>query len=137
MKKYIFFILLLISFFVFTSCGNDDKEDKTLLKNTNEQIKTPEIKDSEQKLVVVEIRSEGFRPQIVEISKGDVVKWVNMDSKDHTITSQNFPAPKSTSPKSSGRLQPGESWTKEFDIEGYYSYTDLYDENLKGKVVVK
>lgn len=85
----------------------------------------------------VKIYDSGFRPQEVTIAKGGKVRWINFASKDHTITGRTFPMPTSTSPQTSTRLATGQSWEKVFDEEGFFPYTDMYDDNLQGKVIVK
>ena len=106
------------------------------MQDTNGKSQHTEVEKKSQ-TAEVEIRSSGFKPEVVEISTGGCVEWVNKDSKDHAVQGVGFPMTASTDPKTSSRLQPGETWEKCFNIEGYFGYTDVYDSEFKGKVVVK
>ena len=132
MKISVLLVIVFLAFFV-SACSQKSEVNQVTQKAAAEDSGAI----TQGKIVNVEIRNSGFKPETVEISKGDSVKWTNLDSSDHTVSGPTFPMPASTSPKTSGRLQPGESWTKRFDAEGFYGYSDIYDDNLKGKVVVK
>jgi len=136
-KTVIFACAMLVLIFFISSCAEKTTQTADQTKAGQQAQKPASESLPEAKSYSVEIRSSGFRPETIEISLGDSVTWTNYDSKDHTISGPTFPMPTSTSPKTSGRLQPGESWTKRFDSEGYFAYADMYDSNFKGKVVVK
>jgi len=139
MSKIAFFAIFVLVVFLF-GCSQQatTTEKQTTAKQAPAQASDVSKPAAEQKAtsVTVNIYDSGFRPAEVTISKGGTVKWVNMGQKDHTVYGATFPMPTSTSPKNSGRLQPGESWEKAFGTEGYFGYTDLYDDSMKGKVVV-
>ena len=137
MKKIKVFALIILVVFISSCSDSSSKSQQSEQKNSPAASSAVSTGDVGVTIYYVEIRSSGLRPEVVEISKGDRVTWTNYDSADHTITGPTFPMPTSTSPKTSGRLQPGESWTKQFDITGFYGYSDIYNDNLKGKVVVK
>ena len=132
-------ILILIVFLA--GCSQAEQKETKAASTTSVQktVQAEKAVESSQypMSVTVNIYSSEFRPGEVTIAKGGTVKWINKDTTDHTVLGDTFPMPTSMSPQTSGRLQPGESWKKCFDIEGYFSYADMYDENFKGKVVVK
>ncbi len=99
---------------------------------------TPAVAQSDLPMkVTVSIYSAEFRPKEVTIAKGGIVEWINKDTKDHAVSGDTFPMPTSASPKTSGRLQPGEGWEKKFDETGFFPYVDMYDNSFSGKVIVK
>ncbi len=64
-------------------------------------------------------------PSSVTIEPGTSVTWVNADSERHRMASQSGPER-----FDSGNLDPGQSFTMTFDLEGTYSYLDdRNDEN--------
>ncbi|MBW3023110.1 hypothetical protein KY308_03325 [Candidatus Woesearchaeota archaeon] len=138
----IIFILTLICIAIFVGgCAEKTETVKTSSQQQSQPSQStaqaPSSQSSPSKTVEVDIRSAGFRPETVEIPIGGCVKWTNSDSADHSVQGPTFPMTASTDPKTSGRLQPGESWTKCFGIEGYFSYVDVYNDELRGKVVVQ
>ena len=137
MEKIKVFALIILVVFIASCSDSSSKSQQTGQKNSPAASSSASTGAVSAKVYDVEIRSGSFRPDVIEISKGDSVRWTNYDSADHTITGPTFPMPASTSPRTSGRLQPGESWTKQFDVVGFYGYSDIYNDNLKGKVIVK
>jgi len=133
MKDAAYFLILILVLFIF-GCAQKTAEQKAAT-STEKQVQTA----AQQNPVSAEVRiyDSGYRPQEVTISVGATVKWTNYGQKDHTVSGENFPMPSAQSPKNSGRLQPGESWEKTFNDQGYYGYIDIYDDSLKGKVIVQ
>lgn len=63
----------------------------------------------------IEIRDLSSPPETLVVPAGTTVTWVNDDSYDHTVTSDDGTF-------HSGRLSPGEQFSHLFDQTGYYPY---------------
>jgi plastocyanin len=94
---------------------------------------------------VVEIRSDGFHPQVVTIKRGGTVKWINKDTKTHTITfvsttsapnGQTAPIPPAGGTLSNVAVAfpPG---SVEVGFKGTTAYFDTDNPALKGQVQVQ
>ena len=72
-----------------------------------------------------------FMPSTVSIKVGSKVKWINQDSKVHTVTwkSTKYGLPSKT-------LGPGASFTVTFPKAGTFSYICTKHFGMYGKVVV-
>lgn len=68
-----------------------------------------------------------FRPSRVNISRGDVVKWVNRDNVSHTSTSNSW---------DSGTVAPGDSFRRRFRRAGTFRYHCSIHPSMTGTVVV-
>lgn len=66
--------------------------------------------------VVIEIQNLAFQSERVEVTAGTVVRWVNLDPVQHTITFEELEV-------DSGLFDPGESWERTFEAEGEHAYT--------------
>lgn len=71
-----------------------------------------------------------FNPEILEISAGTTIEWINSGSKVHTVTGDNW---------DSGSLRPGEKFDREFDQKGTYKYYCIPHRGMGmvGTIVVK
>ncbi len=78
----------------------------------------------------IEIADFAYNPGTVTINAGESVTWTNNDSVPHTATAQD------RSVLQSGTLQPGDSYTQQFDAAGTYEYFCEFHANMKGTVVV-
>jgi plastocyanin len=90
----------------------------------------------------VVIASLRFNPRTVTVSKGATVTWTNKDATAHTVTSDDFPDPTSTSTPPPGSftskvLNPGDSFSHTFDKAGRFGYHCQIHGYLTGTVVVK
>jgi len=137
MNKKLLVIVLFLSVLMMFGCSQQKEISFKNYGQLGQGTGTNNVAEQNPKEAIVNIYDNGFRPEEVTIAVGGTVKWINKGQKDHSVSGPLFPMPSSNSPKTSGRLQPGESWTKKFDEAGYYGYTDIYDDNLKGKVIVK
>jgi plastocyanin len=82
----------------------------------------------ETSFVTLEIKSWGFNPNVITISKGSTAKWANLDSKIHTVTSSgNF---------DSGDIPAGGTWTYTFNKAGTFNYNDKHDPSMQAMVVI-
>lgn len=73
-----------------------------------------------------------YAPPQVTIKKGTVVKWVNKDSRPHSVTSVNGLF-------DSGVINPEKSWSHRFQTEGEYTYRCYwcFCNPMTGRMVVK
>jgi len=77
----------------------------------------------------IEISDYNFIPAELTIKKGATVIWTNVDTTFHTISSANLK-------KTSGTMQPGDSWNYTFDTIGTLNYyCAIHFE--KGKIIVE
>jgi plastocyanin len=76
--------------------------------------------------MTVKITGEGFEPQNATIHEGDTVEWINEDSTNHKLQSDEFNSPD---------VPPRASYYFAFKIAGNYSYTDAYT-NMTGQIIV-
>lgn len=142
-KQFLYFAVLLVILLAGCSPEMAEKDSEGMNETGPDEntVKNPEekepYKEQESMYAEVEIYDSGFRPEEITISKGGTVRWVNRGSDDHTVQSDMFPQESGKDKKYSGRLAPGESWEKTFNVEGFYNYFDLYDDELKGKVIVE
>ncbi len=135
-KQFLFLIFILIVFIV--GCGSQEKPTDSIDEGAGE-MEEEGVEEAAKVTTLAEVKiyDSGFRPEEVTISKGGTVKWINRGSEDHTVQSDTFPQEAGIDKKYSGRLAPGQSWEKTFNVEGFYNYYDLYNDELKGKVIVK
>src|SRR5881275_2606849 len=79
--------------------------------------------------VTVQIKRSSFVPSPVTIKTGDTVRWVNSDTHNHQVVSNNgsFVSP---------ILGPGKVYTHRFNAAGTYRYHDGLNATVKGVVKV-
>src|SRR5436305_1777081 len=77
----------------------------------------------------VQIKRSAFQPATATIKTGDTVKWVNVDTQNHQVVSNNgsFVSP---------ILGPGKAYTKTFNAAGTYRYRDGLNPTVKGVLKV-
>jgi plastocyanin len=77
----------------------------------------------------VQIKRTAFSPATVTIKTGDTVKWVNSDTQNHQVVSNNgsFVSP---------ILGPGKSYAHRFQAAGTYRYHDGLNAAIRGVVKV-
>ncbi|HLE00022.1 MAG TPA: protein-glutamine glutaminase family protein [Bdellovibrionota bacterium] len=63
----------------------------------------------------------------VSIRPGTQILWVNMDKKNHSVTSP-------IGLWDSGRIKPGEVFTRTFEEEGEFEFVSVYDREVTGKI---
>lgn len=68
-----------------------------------------------------------FNPPSVEVSKGDTVRWTNMDSAEHTVSGPTF---------SSGTILKGQNYEFLFTTPGIYNYNCSNHPSMIGTVTV-
>ncbi len=75
----------------------------------------------------VKIKDFAFMPPLVQINKGDTVRWTNLDEVRHTATGDDF---------DSGLLAKGQTWEYTFTDVGSFDYLCTPHPRMKGQVVV-
>lgn len=86
----------------------------------------------EEPAVVVEMTDTlRYAPEEAHVHVGDTVQWTNPSQAMHTVTADASLAdepetsvrlPEGAEPFDSGEIDPGESWSRTFDVEGRYVY---------------
>lgn len=143
MRITMFFVALFLCAFL-AGCSQEPPAESGTAANENNENRVSEQNEDRETAInekimsaAVSIHDSGYRPKEVTIDAGGTVKWTNSGSRDHTVQGDAFPQKTSQDKKYSGRLTPGMSWEKTFDSPGYYNYYDIYDDSLKGKVIVR
>jgi plastocyanin len=77
----------------------------------------------------ISISATGFAPDEVRVQPGDTVTWKNNDTHAHSIVSD-------TGLFSSPSLAPGQTYSRQFDVESSYSYHDGTKTSSTGTVNV-
>jgi plastocyanin len=77
----------------------------------------------------VQIKRSAFSPSSITIKTGDTVRWVNVDTQNHQVVSNNgsFVSP---------ILPPGRSYSHRFQAAGTYRYHDGLNPTVRGVVKV-
>jgi plastocyanin len=77
----------------------------------------------------VQIKRSAFQPATLTIKTGDTVKWVNADTQNHQVVSNNgsFVSP---------ILTPGKAYSHTFNASGTYRYHDGLNAAVKGVIKV-
>lgn len=78
----------------------------------------------------ISIKDGKFTPATVTINVNDSVEWTNDDNRDHRITA-------SDDSFDSGKLKPGDTYSKKFTKAGTYTYSCALHPREKGKIIVK
>lgn len=78
-----------------------------------------------------EIKNFAFSPSTITINKGDMIRWTNIDSVSHTITSD------SGSELDSNIILRGQSYSHTFNKVGTYNYHCTLHQNMKGTIIVQ
>jgi plastocyanin len=78
----------------------------------------------------VGILNGGFTPAVDTVAVGTTVTWTNLDTGDHTVTSD-------TGSFYSATLHTGGRYPHTFSTPGTYSYHCLFNPSLTGTIVVQ
>ena len=140
MKK-ILLIIFLISALLLAGCSSSGSDDKSSTKGS-----------SKNKVLTIEINSEGFSPNPLIVGQGDTVTWINKDATEHWTASAMHPThtvyPGSDINKcgtseeknifdSCKGLAQDEEWSFTFNEKGEWKYHDHLNPKLFGKVIVE
>lgn len=98
-------------------------------------------------LVVEMTNAKTIAPAEARIQVGDLVEWRNVSDVAHTITTDPDEAldrthvelPDGVASFDSGRIEPGKSWRRRFDVPGRYRYVCVPDEatGMLGTLIVE
>ncbi len=129
MKKipYLIIAVLLlstVSWFVFGGKSTLAPADET---NT--------LQDSASNAKRISIANMAFSPQTVTVATGTTVRWVNNDSVEHAIATEDG----SDSPNNfdSAGIAVGAAYTLQLNKPGTYKYYCKLHPNMKGEIIVK
>lgn len=78
-------------------------------------------------LTTVEMANIAYQPQEITVSPGDIVRWENKDSVEHTITGFGIDV----------TVMPGESFEHTFFEKGTHEYECTIHPNMTGRVIVE
>jgi plastocyanin len=86
--------------------------------------------------VTIAITNEEYHPNIVVVTRGTTITWVNRDPMSHTVTEGHNAAP-TPGGFNSNQLASGQSWSYVFHNPETYLYTCAYHVNMNARVVVR
>ena len=93
-------------------------------------VRKEEPKASAASSAEVVLDQKAFSPAVITITAGAEVRWKNKESSVHTVTADDGSF-------SSGPLEQGGEFRKQFSKPGTYSYTCEMHPSMTGKVVVE
>ncbi|MBU3897223.1 MAG: cupredoxin domain-containing protein [Nanoarchaeota archaeon] len=82
---------------------------------TDNTTTEPIVEEPEELIANVELSDYNYIPTELTVKVGTTVIWTNVDTTFHTVSSANLK-------RTSGILQPGESWNYTFDTLGKLNY---------------
>lgn len=85
----------------------------------------------------IEITAEGFSPQVLQITPGTRVTWVNRDSSPHQVVSGPYPEQNVLPSLNSNDLGPGASYTYTFTEKGSFPFYDHTQPTREGSIEVQ
>lgn len=115
-------VLIILGAYFFVSVGNVQQSGNSVkLIGTGSSV----IEDQN----TIEIKSNGFFPEIVTISAGDEVTFVNKDSAKHEVAIKNFNV--------NHELNQNEEYKITFEVAGTFEYYDRLNNEFAGTIVVQ
>ncbi len=78
-------------------------------------------------MTTVEMANIAFQPKEITVSPGDIVRWENKDSVEHTITGFGIDV----------TVEPGGSFEHTFFEKGTHEYVCTIHPNMTGQVIVE
>lgn len=140
MRILIVFLVLLTTLLV-AGCAQYDEQpaseiemptiedtDETSADEEMDIIDTLDENQSEEHEVLIE--DFKFKPATLQISVGDKVTWINLDSAPHTATSNDEGF-------DSGRLSKDDTFSFTFEEEGTFDYICTYHPYMEGDIIVE
>lgn len=79
----------------------------------------------------IQIEKFAYSPSTLTIKVGNTIKWTNLDSAPHTVTSS------SGNELASSRLSQGQSYSHTFSQAGTYAYYCTYHPSMKATIIVQ
>ncbi|WP_440951919.1 cupredoxin domain-containing protein [Methanococcoides sp. FTZ1] len=143
--KALIVVLVLLATIVMAGCAQYDDQpepeaEMTTPEDTSDEITEEEIESTDNATEDTEdttsmeyevlIEDFKFKPDTLQISVGDTVTWINMDSAPHTATSNDEGF-------DSGSLSKGESFSFTFEEAGNYDYICTFHPYMEGEIIVE
>jgi len=122
MKKYILIAALLVALFLVFGCVNNG--------DGGGNNGTGGGGNGAAAGKTVSMQNFAFSPAEITIKKGDTVKWTNLDSVAHTVTSDDGEF-------DSGLLGQNASWSRTFNEAGTFEYHCTPHPNMTAKIIVE
>ena len=150
-------LIALIAIGGFIIFGEDNKnkinvtetENTTLMDNSNKNIEnedsslgktleqTSDVETSVEQTAIVTYNSSGFNPSVININKGDTVKFVNESSGSMWVASDPHPVHTDYSAFDAQKnYSNGESYSFTFTESGAYEYHNHVNPSMRGTVIV-
>ena len=140
-KKITALLTAILLVFLISGCAREKTQEASMQKSTQKMITATVGEHSEESYgksdgeVTVQIRDKGFAPHSIEISKGTLVTWVNLDQKPehnttniHRIIGRNFDL-------ESKSVNEQETYSYIFETTGTFEYFDEKT-GFEGTVIV-
>ena len=103
--------------------------------NNNIVSKTPQNYTFKTHTIILE--AEGFKPNVLEIERGDVVTWINKSGKDASVNSANHPNHALFPELNLGLFKDGQSLQAQIFGSGELKYLNHLEPTQSGKLNVK
>lgn len=123
--------LIMLLALVLNGCGGGDGSTYDGSNNTSSTVKTVTCPASGTTDVAIE--NFAYSPGSVSVSVNSVVKWSNLDSSTHTVTSTTAPSGGSFDVQ----VNPGSSVCLSFTAAGTYNYHCSIHPSMTGSVAVQ
>ena len=126
-------LALLGSFLVLglaAGCGSDDEEEPAQQPAQEPKQEAPAAEGA-----AVSMKDITFKPDAINVKKGEAVTWTNDDSVGHDVTKKGGPGAefKSGDP---GGMQAGDTFKQTFTTAGKVDYVCTVHPNMTGTVTV-
>jgi len=79
--------------------------------------------------LAVQIQGYAFTPASLHVAAGGIIAWTNLDEVPHTVTADDGAF-------DSGVLSRGESFIRQFDDPGTYTYACMFHPSMQGTIIV-
>ncbi len=110
------FVLALVGLLGFLYINSQKQSNK---EQTDKSSEAKVIREGE-----VKVTSDGFEPQIIKVSKGTKVTWVNEDDQVHQVASDPHPTHTNLKNLDSGEMEKGITYSFTFNDKGSFTYHD-------------
>lgn len=97
-------------------------------ESSEEQDESTTEESDTKSVSIVSNADDGFAPATITIKKGETVTWTNNDDMPHTVEFDD---------EESNELSRGDTFSKQFDSVGTFSYECGLHSNMTGTVVVE
>ncbi len=142
MKLIKYIILCFLILFLISGCVKEVEEEEQVVEEIGEEEDViEEVPEFVSHVVVILTEEKTMVPDELQISKGDVIKWVNEDKNfNHNLVIYSAdierPSTKDIIVKS-GNIAPGDSWDYIFEESGVYTIKDIYSGTMRGEITAE